>query len=104
MKRLAFLFFAVFFLVNAELPIQAEEKPNYEKYGRIATVVVKEDYPGEDVVEYKYGGRRKLTEDEVMDTFVFIVKEDGKDKTILVKVTHLLGDNKSLSLTVEEQK
>ncbi|WP_080847658.1 DUF3889 domain-containing protein [Cytobacillus gottheilii] len=104
MKRISVLLFALFFIGHAGLLVQAEEKPDYEKYGRIATVVVKEDYPGEDVVEYKYGGRRKLTENEVMDSFVFIVKEDGKDKTILVKVTHLLSDNKSLSLTVEEQK
>ncbi|MEW9109252.1 DUF3889 domain-containing protein [Cytobacillus gottheilii] len=104
MKRLSVLLLALFFIINAALPVHAEEKPDYEKYGRIATVVVKEDYPGEAVVEYKYGGRRKLTEEEVMDTFVFIVKENGKDKTILVKVTHLLSDNKSLSLTVEEQK
>lgn len=104
MKKLLFLFFSLIVFMNMELPMHAAENPDYEKYGRIATAVVKEDYPGEEVIEYKYGGRRKMSENEVLDTFVFIVKENGQDVTVLVKVTHLLNDNKFVSLTVEEQK
>lgn len=81
----------------------AVQKPDYEKYGRIAIAVVKEDYPGEEVVDYQYGGRKKVTETDVTDTFTFSVKEDGKPVTVLVSVTHNLKDNKAVSLSVERK-
>ncbi|NRG46025.1 DUF3889 domain-containing protein [Bacillus sp. CRN 9] len=80
-----------------------QEKVDYEKYGRIATAVVKEDYPGEEVVDYKYAGRRKISENEVIDSFVFEVMENGKPIIVLVKITHRLDASKFISLTVEEQ-
>ncbi|KAF0822042.1 DUF3889 domain-containing protein [Cytobacillus firmus] len=82
----------------------AVQQPDYEKYGRIAIAVVKEDYPGEEVVDYQYGGRKKISETEVTDTFTFTVKENGKPVTVLVNVTHNLKDNKVVSLTVERKE
>lgn len=81
----------------------AVQKPDYEKYGRIAIAVVKEDYPGEEVVDYQYGGRKKVTETDVTDTFTFTVKENGNPVTVLVMVTHNLKDNKAVSLSVERK-
>ncbi|MCM3094320.1 MULTISPECIES: DUF3889 domain-containing protein [unclassified Cytobacillus] len=82
----------------------AVQQPDYEKYGRIAIAVVKEDYPGEEVVDYQYGGRKKISETDVTDTFTFTVKENGKPVTVLVNVTHNLKDNKAVSLSVERKE
>ncbi|ASV66375.1 DUF3889 domain-containing protein [Cytobacillus sp. FSL W7-1323] len=112
MKKLLLLLLTVVCLNYIQAPVFADvhthgehkEKVDYKKYGRIATVVVKEDYPEEEVVDYQYAGRRMISENEVIDTFIFQVKEDGKDLTVLVKVTHRLDDSKFLNLTVEEQE
>lgn len=79
------------------------QKPDYEKYGRIAISVVKEDYPGKDVVEYEYKGRQKISNTEVMDSFRFEVLENGKPTFVLVKIIHNLNNEKLLNLSVEEQ-
>ncbi|WP_075980566.1 DUF3889 domain-containing protein [Bacillus massilinigeriensis] len=78
------------------------QKPDYEKYGRIAISVVKEDYPGQDIVEYQYMGRQKVSNSEVMDNFRFEVLENKKPKFVLVKIIHNLNNEKLLNLSVEE--
>ncbi|MDQ0268996.1 DUF3889 domain-containing protein [Cytobacillus purgationiresistens] len=88
---------------NEHVLSEHQEKVDYEKYGRIATAVVKEDYPDEAVVDYKYAGRRKISDTEVIDSFVYEVIENEKAVTVLVKVTHRLDASKFISLTVEEQ-
>lgn len=90
-------------LISGFTQVKAE-KIDYEKYGRIALVVVKADYPGDPVTEYQFLGREKLSETEVQDSFKFQVKEDGKPLNIVVKVKHSIENNKLLSLTVEEVK
>jgi len=82
----------------------ANVPPDYEKYGRIAIAVVKEDYPGQDVTDYKYMGREKLSETDVTDSFHFQVKEKNTPLTVVVKIGHSLKNKKLLNLTVEEKK
>ncbi|MCS0789671.1 YqzG/YhdC family protein [Cytobacillus pseudoceanisediminis] len=103
MKKYLSIFMLVCLLAGGGSLAGAVQKPDYEKYGRIAIAVVKEDYPGEEVVDYQYGGRKKVTETDVTDTFTFTVNEDGKPVTVLVMVTHNLKDNKAVSLTVERK-
>ncbi|USK56414.1 YqzG/YhdC family protein [Cytobacillus solani] len=105
MKRLLFVFIIISLFMGAwTLSAAAREKPDYEKYGRIATAVVKEDFPGEDVVEYQYTGRQKVSASDVTDSFTFQVNEAGKPVTLIVKVTHSLDNKRTLSLTVEEKR
>lgn len=105
MKRLLFVFIIIsLFMSIWTLSAAASEKPDYEKYGRIATAVVKEDFPGEDVVEYQYTGRQKVSATDVTDSFTFQVNENGKPVTLIVKVTHSPENKRTLSLTVEEKR
>jgi hypothetical protein len=78
------------------------ERPDYEKFGRIATAVVKEDYPGQPVYDYKYQGRTKGSGYNVIDTFVFLVKDQEQEKKVTVKITHNVQNSKMLNLTVSE--
>ncbi|CAM3509886.1 DUF3889 domain-containing protein [Cytobacillus oceanisediminis] len=103
MKKILSILMMLCLLAGGGSLAGAVQKPDYEKYGRIAITVVKEDYPGEEVVDYQYGGRQKVSETDVTDTFTFTVKEDGKPVTVLVKVTHSLESNKLVSLTAERK-
>ncbi|WP_246860944.1 DUF3889 domain-containing protein [Bacillus sp. REN3] len=79
------------------------EEPGYEKYGRIATSVIKEDFPGEEVRDYEYLGRRQVSADEVVDSFHFKVMEGGRQKLVTVQISHHLKDKKTLQLVVTEE-
>lgn len=84
--------------------VQGQEKPDYEKYGRIATAVVKADFPSDEVVEYEYQGRSTQPGgDIVIDSFKFEVKDNGKDIFVIIKVAHHLKNKKLIQLTVAEQ-
>lgn len=102
MKKLlsCLLMVVIFTLTTSQVFAQNE---GYEKYGKIATAVVKEDYPSDELVEYQYVGREKKSAEEVTDTFRFEVIENGKPKFVKVAVTHNLKNNKTLSISVQEE-
>ena len=79
------------------------QRPDYEKYGRIATAVIKEDFPGEAVQDYKYMGRKQIDDRQVLDSFQYKVSVNGKPITMTVQVTHDLKNDRLLSLTITEQ-
>lgn len=105
MKRFLLFFLTIGLFLSVGSPMLTKgEQPDYAKYGRIATAVVKEDYPGEDVVEYQYIGRQKLSDTDVLDSFRFEVKENNELVFVVVKISHSLTNKKLLSLTVEEEQ
>lgn len=64
---------------------------------------MKEDYPGQEIIEYEYLGREKISDTQVEDHFRFEVTEDDKEKFVTIANTHHFQDNKLLSLTVKEE-
>lgn len=79
------------------------QRPDYEKYGRIATAVIKEDFPGEAIQDYKYMGRKQIDDRQVLDSFQYKVSVNGKPVIMTVQITHDLKNDRLLSLTVTEQ-
>lgn len=105
MKKFLLCFLTIILFLNVGSPILTKgQQPDYEKYGRIAIAVVKEDFPGEEVVEYDYIGRQKLSDTDVVDSFSFQVKENNKPVIVIVRISHSLNNKKLLSLTVEEKR
>jgi len=82
--------------------ISVQQGNNYEKYGRVAIAVVQADYPGDEVTDYQYEGRKVLEKGTVEDRFLFLVKEQGKEFNVRVKIKHSLSNNKLLNLSVEK--
>jgi hypothetical protein len=80
------------------------QQPDYEKYGKVAMAVVIADYPGEEVRDYKYLGRNQINDTTVEDSFRFQVQENSKKVNVLVKVSHTIPNNKTLTITVVPQK
>ena len=100
MKRWIVIFSVIFFLMGGSQSLA--QKPDYEKFGRIATAVVKEDYTGDKLQDYKYEGRKKLEEGKVEDSFAFDVMKDGKEVNVKVVVIHNPKDPNALSISVNE--
>lgn len=80
------------------------QNPDYEKYGRIAITVVKEDYPGDEIKEYQYLGRKNISETKVEDSFRFQVQEQNQKFNVTVRVTHDIKTNKLLTINVNSKK
>ncbi|MEK3989071.1 DUF3889 domain-containing protein [Robertmurraya sp. FSL R5-0851] len=76
---------------------------DYKKFGKIATAIVTEDYPGQQVVEYKYVGRERLAENKVVDSFQYEVMVNGQKKIVTVKITHDNSVGKELTIALEEK-
>ena len=91
------------FLFNFSSSTQAQN-PDYEKYGKIAMAVVIADYPGDEVRDYKYLGRKQINDTTVEDSFRFQVQEDNKKVDVIVRVNHDLSNNKTLTITLVPQK
>ena len=80
----------------------SQENISHEKYGKIAIAVVEADFPSDKVTDYKFEGRNIISQGIVEDQFLFLVKEEGKEFNIRVKIRHSLYHKKLLSLTVEK--
>lgn len=104
MKKIMTIILGFMILMQLSPSTPLAEKPDYEKYGKIAIAVVQADYPGDDVVDYEYKGRKKLGNKQVEDDFLFLVVENGKEINVNVTVQHDLNNNKLLSMKVMEKK
>ena len=104
MKKIWMLIMGFMFLMQWVPNEPLAATPDYEKYGKIAITVVQADYPGDDVTDYQYKGRKKLGNKQVEDDFVFVVVENGKEFNVIVTVQHDLENKKLLNLKVMEQK
>ncbi|MDN3018806.1 DUF3889 domain-containing protein [Paenibacillus sp. BSR1-1] len=102
-KFLAGLFIMLCFLVYVNLQGEAQ-KPDYEKFGRIAITVVQADFPGAPIKDYEYLGRKKIDAAKVEDGFRFKVQENNQNFFVIVRVSHDATNNKVLNITVENQK
>jgi hypothetical protein len=79
------------------------QRPDYEKYGKIATAVINEDFPDETVRNYKYMGRKQIDDHQVLDSFQYKVSVNKKPVIITVQVAHDVKNDRLLSLSVTEQ-
>ncbi|MGE7876578.1 DUF3889 domain-containing protein [Peribacillus muralis] len=105
MKKVIMIFMGVFLLFQAgSISAEAAEKPDYEKYGKIAIAVVQADYPGNEVTDYEYKGRKTVAKNFVEDDFKFLVASNGVEFNVIVTVQHDLRNKKLLSLKVAEPK
>lgn len=102
MKKFLSGLMMVVFLFSVLSYQPAHGQTDYEKYGRIAIALVKEDYPSAPVSEYQYLGRQKLEGDKVKDSFQFKVTEQGKEKSVIVDIVHDIKNKKTLDVSVRE--
>jgi uncharacterized membrane protein len=54
------------------------QQSDYAKWGKIAVTVVKENYTDSEVSDYKYEGRKQISDKVAEDRFLFEVKKTIK--------------------------
>jgi hypothetical protein len=96
-------FFVLIFLLGISSQAHAQ-KPDYEKYGRIAIAVVQADYPNVKLEDYQYMGRKRITDQTVSDSFRFEVEEKGQKYFVIVTIEHDPTGQKLLNLNVKTEK
>ncbi|WP_456276136.1 DUF3889 domain-containing protein [Bacillus sp. AK128] len=92
-KRIAFSLVLFAFLIGLTSSyffhdsIGVAEQPDYAKWGKMAITVVKENYTEQEVSDYKYEGRKQLSDSKAEDQFLFEVKQDEKKHYVRVIIT-----------------
>ncbi|WP_342615171.1 DUF3889 domain-containing protein [Peribacillus frigoritolerans] len=104
MKKVIVLLMGIFLIMQAGAISAHAQKPDYEKYGKIAITVVQADYPEVKINDYEYKGRKTVSKNLVEDVFRFLVDDKGQKFNVIVMVQHDLKNEKLLSLKVTEQK
>jgi hypothetical protein len=61
-------------------------EPEYAKWGKVALAETKRHYKGSTITMYKHLGRRALNSWQIAEIFQFIVKKDGKQIPVDVRV------------------
>ncbi|MCP1491335.1 DUF3889 domain-containing protein [Peribacillus frigoritolerans] len=104
MKKVIVMLMGIFLIIQAGSISAQAQKPDYEKYGKIAITVVQADYPEVEITDYEYKGRKTVAKNLVEDDFRFSVEDKGQEFNVIVTVQHDLKNEKLLSLKVTEQK
>ncbi|CAG9621766.1 DUF3889 domain-containing protein [Sutcliffiella rhizosphaerae] len=106
MKKWVLSLLSVFIIISGSNIAVAEIKRevDYEKWGKIAVEVAKENYDQIEISEYKYLGRKNVSETEAIDTFELLAKEGQKSFQIIVALTFNPQTKQLKSLTIEEKK
>ena len=104
MKKVIVMLMGIFLIIQAGSISAQAQKPDYEKYGKIAIAVVQADYPEVEITDYEYKGRKTAAKNLVEDDFSFLIKDKGNEFHVIVTVQHDLKNEKLLSLKVTEQK
>ncbi len=82
--------------------VGAAKQPDYEKWGKIAINIVKESYTNEEVSDYKYDGRKSITDEKAEDTFTFKVKKKNKEFNVKAVVAFNPKTDTLLSIELQE--
>ncbi|MBT2664987.1 DUF3889 domain-containing protein [Bacillus sp. ISL-4] len=104
MKKVIVMLMGFFLIIQTGAISAQAQKPDYEKYGKIAITVLQADYPEVEINDYEYKGRKTVSKDLVEDNFRFLVDDKGQQFNVIVTVQHDLKNEKLLSLKVTEQK
>jgi putative cell wall-binding protein len=85
--------------VNAQ---QQQQQPDYEKWGRIAVAVVKENYPDSEIIDYKHLGQQNVSVTQSKHTFTIEVKHRNQTFNVKVVVTYNPRTDRLISVGMEE--
>lgn len=104
MKKWVLGLLSVLLLLSTAAGVAQAQKPDYEKWGKIAIQLVKENYPKAEISEYQYMGREEISDTEAKDTFHFTAKQADKSKEIFVALTFNPKTKQLKSVNIKEKK
>lgn len=89
-------------IMSFQFTLHAYAQVDYEKWGRIAVEVAKENYPDAEISDYQYVGREEISATQARDTFRLQVKEDQRTFQINVGILFNPQTDRLISLSIEE--
>ncbi|MGO4698238.1 DUF3889 domain-containing protein [Paenibacillus sp. 2TAB26] len=72
--------------VFATEAVHLHAEPSYAKWGKLAMQETSKAYEDASIVNYKYEGRKKLTNGESEECFVLLLNKDAKQFAIRVTI------------------
>jgi Protein of unknown function (DUF3889) len=102
-KMLSLLICCLFqFTAWQSVHAQQQQQPDYEKWGKIAVAVVKENYPNSEIIDYKHVERQDISVTQSKHTFTLQVKQRNQTFNVKVIVTYNPRTDRLISVTMEE--
>ncbi|MCA1321454.1 YqzG/YhdC family protein [Bacillus tianshenii] len=104
MKKWVLGLLSVLLVLTTAISVVQAENTDYEKWGKIAIQLAKENYPEAEISDYQYQGREEISDTEAKDTFHFTAKQDNKSIDIYVALTFNPKTKQLKSVNIEEKK
>ena len=83
-----------------EAALHAE--PAYAKWGKLAVEETSRMYRNASIIDYKYEGRTKLSEEQAQENFVLWLREDSREFGVRVSITIQTSSDQLLHLNIKE--
>ncbi|WP_169082990.1 DUF3889 domain-containing protein [Paenibacillus sp. PL91] len=77
-------------------------EPSYAKWGKMAMEETSKTYLNASIIDYKYVGRTKLSEEQAEESFVLWLRKDAREFGVRVSITIQTSTDQVLSLTMKE--
>ncbi|WP_424765656.1 DUF3889 domain-containing protein [Paenibacillus sp. sgz302251] len=104
-----FVMKAVFVLLSLthfeEQPFEAvyqHAEPAYAKWGRLAMEQTSRMYSDASIVDYKYEGRKKLSEEASEESFVLWLRKDTREFGIRVSIQVKTSSDELIAVSIKE--
>lgn len=92
---------ALTLLMTMSIIIYAQEQ-DYAHWGKTALEEVKKQYPNSQVSDYEYLGRNIIANNEVQDSFDFVIKKGFTKKLVRAYVSFNPQNNQLISIRIKE--
>jgi len=77
-------------------------EPSYAKWGKLAMQETSKAYEDASIVDYKYEGRKKLSNGESEECFVLLLNKDAKQFAIRVTIKVSTDTDKLINVDLKE--
>ncbi|OBZ17916.1 hypothetical protein A7975_03490 [Bacillus sp. FJAT-26390] len=77
-------------------------EPSYAKWGKLAMEETSKTYVNASIIDYKYVGRTKLSEEQAEENFVLWLRKDAIEFGVRVSITIQTKTDEVLNLTMKE--
>lgn len=98
--------FVLLSLAHSEVTSSGEtaiySEPSYAKWGRIAIEETSKTYRDASIIDYKYEGRKVLSDEQAEESFVLWLRKDAREFGVRVRMTIQIGSDELLQLKLVE--
>lgn len=98
--------FVLLSLANSEVAPTGEtaiySEPAYAKWGKLAVEETSKAYRDASIIDYKYEGRRALSDDKAEESFLLWLRKNDREFGVRVRMTIQISSDELLQLKMAE--